>query len=264
MAPSLTTSHDGSEHSALAGGPTEVDCPRPIAVFGEDTDQRYSAHPSISYVASGQLHREGTVFEGFDLSESSEVLRLTPLVAAILTGCTEDALLLLELGADPTLAPAPSRSPASAAMEVDDAVVLSELIERGVDVETTLSLGESLLFVAVQESAEASLIELLARGADPTKSHLGMTVVEAAAANGWIEGVTLLADQPGVALDGALYGAIRFSQLETVELLFDLGASIDAEPPGVTWPSVSSVVDAATQIGDQAVLDAVMEQVEQT
>lgn len=247
--------------SAEAPNEATVDeCPQDVMLFGPSASNFALTYPSIAYVTLGELHRSGLVFEGFDVSESSESQVLTPLIAAVLTRCAADVRLLLELGADPSQAAVVSgRTPGEAALEVDRVDILVELLEGGVDVMSTGTEDAPLVHLAISHSAGRALAELLERRADPTVRHFGRTPIEWAAYNGWLEGVQTLAPYSADLLGYALYSAIEERQQEVVAFLLKSGVPLESPPPDyMIWSGITDVSEAAELIADQAIIDLIV------
>jgi ankyrin repeat protein len=152
----------------------------------------------------------------------------------------------LEAGADPDEPRVMGLTPLMRAAARDDAAIVTLLLGAGADLDATAPVGITAAHVAAEADAPASLEALVAAGADlGAASGNGMNALHHAADLGSAGVIVFIAGQ-GMDLDirseaitrghghprvrgaTALGIAARAGQLEAVETLLALGASVDA------------------------------------
>jgi hypothetical protein len=192
--------------------------------------QELAAKDELIYtLAIGDLDRARELVEaGHDVNATLEDLWLTPLVAAVDSGCGSAVDWLLEAGAAPGLRVG-AIEPILLAARWGQASVIDRLLEAGADPNTTgYDFEATPLHLAVSSRCVDCLDVLLAAGADMEAVNYASTPLDNAAANGWLPGVNYLLAVGGASLQNALYEAIREDQVEVVMLLVDNGADPDA------------------------------------
>lgn len=192
--------------------------------------QGLAAKDELIYtLAIGDLDRARELVDaGHDVNVALEDLWLTPLVAAVDSGCGSAVDWLLEAGAEPGLRVG-AIEPILVAARWGQASVIERLLKAGSDPNTVGFDAEATsLHLAVGARCLECLDVLLDAGADIEAINYARTPLDNAATDGWLAGVDHLVNAGAGSLQSALYDAIAEDQVAVLELLVDHGANPDA------------------------------------
>jgi ankyrin repeat protein len=179
-----------------------------------------------------KLIDEGADINGIEVAESR-----TPLTAAIDHGKTDIALLLLQLGADPTARPKKNwkpESPLHLAAQRGNLDVVRELIARGVNVNAVITphngfAGRTPLMNAADGGQLEVVRFLIEHGADVSardqRGNTALTAAENKEVRAYL--AELLAQRPLDTRPGDLAGAVRDGLTDRVTALLDAGMAAD-------------------------------------
>lgn len=179
--------------------------------------------------------------------------------------------LLLDAGADPTLANRTGAKPLYLAAQNGDAAIIARLLEAGEDANAILTAeGETVLMLTAYTGNPAAVKLLLERGADANATQgRGQTALMWAAAEGHTDVVELLlahGADPALASVAstrperrppggmtALLFAARQGKIDTARALLDGGANIDQAGADKTSPLLISVVNGHYELASMLI-----------
>lgn len=166
--------------------------PELLALHGEKSDLAWTPlHDAAFRNATAEIQQ--LVDQGHDIDDRDNFWGVTPLFIASLHGHRETALALLENGANPDLRDNTGHNAAEAALLNDDVIrgpnwidrkshaqacdMLDLILDNGSDPEQINSNGESLLWTAIRNRDDNTVIHLITtRGLDPTlRNHDGLS-----------------------------------------------------------------------------------------
>jgi ankyrin repeat protein len=224
-------------------------CGSLAAEYNATWRQQVAAQDELVYtLAIGDLDRARELVDaGHDVNVALEDMWLTPLVAAVDSGCGSAVDWLLEAGAEPGLRVG-DVEPILLAARWGQASVIELLLEAGADPNTAgYDSQATSLHLAVDARCLECLDILLAAGADIEAVNYARTPLDNAATNGWLDGVNHLVAAGAGSLQNALYEAIREDQVEAVKLLVDHGADPDA--PSAIHGDTANALEWAIRVG---------------
>ena len=234
----LTKDHGLNEKDAEGQTPLmfaaafgSVDAMKLLIANGADPKAVSDAGVTALHLAAGDARKVRLLLEGgADVNKSSLIGRTPLLVASGTYGSIETVKLLLEKGADVNAQDANGLTPLVAAASVNDAAVVKLLVEKGADINARATVGSAVTaLMGAASNGNADLTRfLLARKAD----------VHA-----------ISPDRSGNAKNGpvvfgnvtALHLAIGKGDVETVRLLLDAGADVNARDVRGLTPLVFAV-----------------------
>lgn len=232
--PTLTSQRSTTSTPAVTSTTQDDIADRPCGSLAAEHNvtwrQELAAKDELVYtLAIGDLDRARELVEaGHDVNVTLEDLSLTPLVAAVDSGCGSAVDWLLEAGATPGLRVG-TIEPILYAARWGQVTVIERLLEAGADPNTVgFDAEATAMHLAVGAECFECLDVLLAAGADIEAVNYARTPLDNAATIGWLDGVNYLVAAGAGSLQNALYEAIREDQVEAVELLVDHGADPDA------------------------------------
>lgn len=253
-APTLTSQSSTTSSPGVTSTTQDDVVVRPCGSLAAEYDtawrQELAARDELIYaLAIGDLDRARELVEaGHDVNVALEDLWLTPLVAAVDSGCGSAVDWLLEAGAEPGLRVG-TVEPILYAARWGQVTVIERLLETGADPNTAGFDAEATpMHLAVGAECLECLDVLLAAGADIEAVNYARTPLDVAATIGWLDGVNYLVAAGAASLQNALYDAIGEDQVEVVMFLVDHGADPDA-PSDERHGDTANALEWAIRVG---------------
>ena len=222
---------DGQTPLMFAAAFGSLDAVKILIANGADAKAVSAAGLNALHVAAADSRKVRLLIEnGADVNQASLIGRTPLFIAAGTVGSLETVKLLLEKGADVNAADNTGMTPVIAAANVNDEAVVKLLIEKGANVNTRATAGPSVTaLMGAASNGNVNLTRfLLVRKADV---HV------------------ISADRSGTVKNGpvafgnvtALHLAVGKGDLETVRLLLDAGAAVNARDVRGLTPLVFAI-----------------------
>jgi ankyrin repeat protein len=168
--------------------------------------------------------RKPVAFVAVLLAGASSGASADPLIDAVRAGNAQEAVRLIESGADVNAADSLGTTPLMWAARYGDAVVVERLLEAGANAAAENVFGVTPMSEAALIGSEPVIRELLAAGVDP--------------------------DSPNPEGETALMLVVRTGQVAAAEVLIDAGADVNAKE---NWAGQTALMWAGAQLQPQMV-----------
>lgn len=233
--PNLITATGKTVPSEIPGGRRYCGFLGDQVYLRQSYDYFDKSHPVIAAVVIGDMDRLARLLEeGADPNDLDETYAVNALSAAIESDCDEAVDLLLDHGADPSLAAPSGTPPLVAAIQRRNYEVMRRLIAEGADVDRVYQ-SDGWEYLAILEAAAATDLEalqiLINADADVNQTAFGGSdsALQAAVANDWMEGVRVLV---GAGADTTNVAFYTFENKDPVLLRYLLEHGASPDGPG--------------------------------